>query len=264
MAIVYERKKHKPVVLLPPFMIRLEFNSGAEGWSLPVLPGKLSIRRSGAGKGFSMIGSGRISTIEKPELAEIEFESFFPANPQPFIREAVPEAVRERARETVPRRVRGSEVKTPAEYVDDINRWMKSGYPLRFVYGGSGEIGRRGAIRLPMSIVSFDRWEEAGSPGDVYYSIKLKEYIFYSPIKIRTAGEGSSKMVAEPSKRADLRVPAKTYTVVKGDTLLRISMKLYDGDSSRWREIQKLNGLSDADLKKLKIGQLLKVPPPKE
>ncbi|OXM15227.1 LysM peptidoglycan-binding domain-containing protein [Paenibacillus herberti] len=229
--------------IVPSYAIRLEFNAGAEGWELPILPGKLSIRRSGAGKSYSIIGAGNISTIEKPELAEIDFESFFPVNPWPFNKQAIS--------------------KTPAEYVADINRWMKSGYPLRFIYGGSGEAGRRGAIRLPMTITSFERWEEAGSPGDVYYSLKLKEYVYYAPIKIRVAGTGG-KMVAEPAKRVDLRVPPKTYKVVKGDTLIRISMKLYDGDSSRWREIQKLNGLSDADLKRMQIGQLLKVPPPKE
>ncbi|MCM3748029.1 LysM peptidoglycan-binding domain-containing protein [Paenibacillus pasadenensis] len=235
--------KPQPAAVVPSFAIRLEFNSGAEGWELPVLPEKLSIRRSGAGKSYSIIGAGNISTIEKPELAEIDFESFFPVHPKLFNEQA------------------GS--KTPAEYVADINRWMKSGYPIRFIYGGSGEDGRRGAIRLPMTITSFERWEQAGSPGDVYFSLKLKEYVFYAPVKIRVAGK-DGKMVAEPAKRADLRVPPKTYKVVKGDTLIRISMKLYDGDSGRWREIQKLNGLSDADLKRLQIGQLLKVPPPKE
>lgn len=32
------------------------------------------------------------------------------------------------------------------------------------------------------------------------------------------------------------------------------------GDGSRWKEIQKLNGLTDAQLKTLKIGSVLKLP----
>ncbi|MGN7454625.1 LysM peptidoglycan-binding domain-containing protein [Paenibacillus pasadenensis] len=228
--------------------IRLDFNHGTEGWELPVMPSKLSIRRSGSGKDYNLLGAGPIATIEKPGLAEVEFESFFPSQPGPYV------ATR-------------SILKRPEQFADDIGRWMRSGYPLRFIYARHADrFENPYTLQIPMTITGFDRWEEAGSPGDVFYTLKLKEYVFYAPVKLQAVktADGSTAVAKEPDKRPDLKVPPKAYTIVKGDTLSGISMKLYDGDSSRWPEIQKLNGIGNSELKRLQIGRVLQVPPPKE
>ena len=48
----------------------------------------------------------------------------------------------------------------------------------------------------------------------------------------------------------------RTYTVVSGDTLSRISLNLL-GSANRWNEIMSLNGLTNTNIR---IGQVLKIP----
>ena len=231
-----------------PFTMTISWNNGEESWPFPVLPNKVTIKREGAGKDYRIIGLGPIRTKEKPELAEISFESFFPAQMYPFCGQ-------------IKHINRATGAPDPNAYVNDINKWMHSGYPVRFSYVGMNATNDKYKIFLPMTITSFERWEEAGSPGDIFYRLELKEYVFYAPRRARPVQQpdGSVKLVKDPPKRWDPRVPKETYTIQPGDNLVKIAMKELN-DSSRWREIQKLNNLTDADLKRLQVGQVLKLP----
>lgn len=230
-----------------PFTMTISWNNGEEGWPFPILPEKVTIKREGSGKDYRIIGLGPIRTKEKPELAEISFESFFPAQRYPFVNPVFLNDSRW--------------VPDPNKFVNDINKWMHSGYPVRFSYVGMNAENDQYKIFLPMTITSFERWEQAGSPGDIFYRLELKEYVFYAPRRARPVQQpdGSVKLVKDPPKRWDPRVPKETYTIQPGDNLVKIAMKELN-DSSRWREIQRLNNLSDADLKRLQVGQVLKLP----
>jgi hypothetical protein len=230
-----------------PFTMAISWNNNEEGWPFPVLPGKVTIKREGSGRDYRIIGLGPIRSNEKPGLAEISFESFFPGQNYPFSG-----PIRYFYEDGRPK---------PNQYVNDINKWMHSGYPVRFVYVGADSENKEYKIFLPMTITSFERWEEAGSPGDIFYRLELKEYVFYAPRRARPVQQpdGSVKLVKDPPKRWDPRVPKETYTIQPGDNLVKIAMKELN-DSSRWREIQKLNNLTDADLKRLQVGQVLKLP----
>jgi len=246
-ALLYRGEPMEESNAVRPFTMMLSFNNAAEGWEFPVLPEKIDIKRSGSAKDYSIIGQGPISKIEKPELAEISFESFFPSSDYPFVRPAY-----HRTAEGRP---------DPNAYVNDINRWMRSGYPVRFTYVGSNALDDKTKIFLPMSIVSFERWEEAGSPGDIFYTLKLKEYVFYMPQKVRVVkqADGTTQTSKQASKRPDERIPAKTYALKKGDTLLAVARSQL-GDSGRWREIQQLNRLTDSEVRKLPVGKVLQLP----
>ena len=50
-----------------------------------------------------------------------------------------------------------------------------------------------------------------------------------------------------------------TITIQKGDSLYALSRQ-HLGSGNRWREIARLNGLSDADVKRLAVGRVLKLP----
>ena len=230
-----------------PFTMMLTFNNATEGWEFPVLPEKIDIKRSGTAKDYSIIGRGPITKIEKPELAEISFESFFPAQHYPFNR-----MLYHRAADGRP---------DPNAYVNDINRWMHSGYPVRFVYVGSNALDDKTKIFLPMSIVAFEHWEEAGSPGDIFFTLKLKEYVFHMPQKVRVVKQtdGTTHTVKQPSMRPDERIPAKTYALKQGDTLISVA-RTQLGDSGRWRNIQQLNRITDSEMRKLPIGKVLQLP----
>lgn len=229
-----------------PFTMTMSWNNGAEGFPFPVLPEKLSIKRNGSDKEYDIIKTGRISTIQKPELTEISFESFFPGNNYPFVN---------------PKHYKKDGNPDPYTYVNYVLKWWDTGYPVRFIYIGIDTQRESSKLSLPMSIVSFERWEEGGSPGDIFYSLKLKEYVFYSAKRITAVQQdGQTVLRAEPPKRPDERVPPTTYTLKPGDSLIKVA-KMQLGNSGRWREIQQLNGITDSEVRRLQVGRVLQLPP---
>ncbi|MFC3802718.1 LysM peptidoglycan-binding domain-containing protein [Cohnella sp. GCM10012308] len=230
-----------------PFTMVISWNNGAEEWVFPVLPERIDIKRSGSGKDYDILGNGKIRTIERTELAEINIESFFPAQKYPFVDKRIFTK-------------NGTDIPDPNRYVNYVNKWMHSGYPVRFIYVGQDAKNDKYKINLAMSIESFERYEIAGQPGDIFYTLKLKEYVFYSAQKIKAVQKnGQTVLQKEPAKRPDERVPATTYTLKPGDTLMYVS-RMQLGDSGRWREIQKLNGITEAQLNRLPIGKVLQLP----
>lgn len=236
------------------FNIYMSWNQGADHMYLPVMPEKIEIKRKGNGQTYDIIGSGQINKINARDLAEISFESFFPGRnrfPSDFPANAYYPFLASEVQKD-PNLLLG----IPKWYTDKLAKWQDSKYPVRFIYYSESM-----KINLPVSIEQFDRWEEAGSEGDVSYSITLKEYVFHAAarVKVETAANGNQVLKEQPHDRLDGRVPLKTYTMKKGDSLWSVA-KLHLGDGSRWREIQKLNGLTDAQLKRLPIGTVLKLP----
>jgi len=212
--------------------IWLSWNNQEEGFELPILPGTIGETVKGAGEGHEVMGLGNINVIKDRELAEYSIESFFPGHSYPFITAEI--------------------VFEPKQYVTYIEKWMASKRPIRFVYAkGSNEINKA------VSIESFEWKESAGSPGDIEFSLDLKEYRFYGARRAVVVNNSASKKTAPP--RADERNKPKTYTMVAGDSLWKVAKKVL-GDETKWRDIQKLNGISDSELKRLPIGKVLKLP----
>jgi nucleoid-associated protein YgaU len=60
-------------------------------------------------------------------------------------------------------------------------------------------------------------------------------------------------------KRASDKKPPSTYTMKAGDNLWKIAQKVL-GDGQKYKVIQKLNGISDDELRKLPVGKVLKMP----
>lgn len=80
-------------------------------------------------------------------------------------------------------------------------------------------------------------------------------------IPVRPASFADRPVIPQPeSTTAPYTGATTTVTVQKGDTLYAISKRSY-GTGSRWREIASLNGIGQADLLRLQVGQVLKIPP---
>jgi len=218
--------------------IWLSWNNQKEGFDLPVLPAEIGVSVSGDGAEHEVQGAGKINVIKDRGLKEYSIESFFPYHPATFTPYNHPYILTKFPR-------------TPKQYVDQIMRWWESKWPIRFVY-----IGSTMEINTPASIESFEWRESGGSPGDIEYKLKLKEYRFFSAQRVKLEKNTVTKAA---EKRVDERVPPKTYTIVAGDSLWTIAQKTL-GSGNRWREIQALNGISDAQTKRLKIGTILKLP----
>lgn len=227
--------------------IWLSFNNQKEGFQIPINPEKIEISSGSDGKTYDVFGLGNINVIKSPKLMEYSFSGIFPAQEYPFLSTKL--------------------VLNPMKYVRDILKWQASKRPIRFIFCGShtfynSEGEKISEINTPASIESFDWKEVAGSVGDIEYSIKLKEYKFYDAKKVEvveTQPNGKKTMQKKPPKRPDDRQTPKTYKLKSGDTLQKLSKKFF-GTTARAKEIQKLNGIKDSQLKKLQIGQVIKLP----
>lgn len=219
--------------------IELSFNNKEQVIELPVVPGSIELSDGGKGKTYDVSELGEINIIKDQKLSEYGFSSIFPAHRYPFVATDV--------------------LLNPAEYVKYILGWMETNRPIRFIFTGAVF-----DINTPASIESFQWKEVAGSGGDIEYSIKLKKYVFYAAQRVRpvqqvVAGVSTTALTKEKPERQNDKQPPKTYTMVAGDTLWSVAQKNL-GDGSRWGEIQKLNGITDAEIKRLPIGKVLKLP----
>lgn len=214
----------------------LSYNNQKEGFELPIMP-LVSVGTSGDGADHEVFGFGKVRTIKARNLQEISIEGLLPAQRYPYITAEV--------------------VFEPKVYVDYIMRWWWTKRPIRFVY-----VGPTMELNTATSIESFEWRETPGAAGDIEYTLQLKEYWFHSARKVvQTSSGGTTTQKSKESRSSDKQTP-KTYTIVSGDNLWKISKKIF-GTPDRWKEIQKLNKLSDADLKRLKVGATLKLPPEK-
>ncbi|GIQ63643.1 peptidoglycan-binding protein LysM [Paenibacillus cisolokensis] len=215
----------------------LSYNNQREGFELPIMP-MVGVNTSGDGAGHDVHGFGKVNIIKARNLQEISIEGLLPAQRYPYITAEV--------------------VFEPKVYVDYIMRWWWSRRPIRIVY-----VGPTMEINTAASIESFEWRETPGAAGDIEYTLQLKEYWFHSARRVKVVQTSSGGTTTQKSKErsSDKQTP-KTYTLAAGDSLWKVAQKML-GDGSRWREIQKLNKLSDADLKRLKVGATLKLPPEK-
>ncbi|WP_025026333.1 LysM peptidoglycan-binding domain-containing protein [Caldalkalibacillus mannanilyticus] len=218
--------------------IWLSFNNQEEGFQLPINPGSIEMSDGGKGKTYEISKMGEINVIKEPKLSEYSFSGVFPAKEYPY-----------EATELVLK---------PKLYVEYLLKWMESKRPIRFVFTGASF-----DINTPASIESFQWKEVAGGGGDIEYSLKLKKYVFYSArrfLPLLPSQKGSIPILQkEKPTRPNDKQPPKTYTLVAGDTLWSVAKKTL-GDGAKWKSIQTLNQISDAEVKRLKVGRILKVP----
>ncbi|WP_438435400.1 LysM peptidoglycan-binding domain-containing protein [Gorillibacterium sp. sgz500922] len=240
------------------YELSIGFNNNAEGFKFPVNPEAISVEGGSNGKTYEIVGrvtgeerkSGEVNVIKGPKLRTVSFSGVFPAQNSPYVVASV--------------------LFEPMWYVGMIEKWMAARFPVRFIFAGHYKVFKFAQtgkadytdINIAASIESFTWKESGGTPGDIEYSITLKEYVFYSAQKVKVTVHpvtGQKTVTKAAPKRADERIRPQTYKLQPGDTLIEVAHKVL-GDSSRWREIQLLNGLSDADLRKMPVGLVLKIP----
>lgn len=131
-------------------------------------------------------------------------------------------------------------------YINQIKEWMNNQEVLRFYYYDNEcknyiDVNDKQYL---CQITSFKYGEEDGSK-DVKYEIAFREY------KELYINQESISMRNEPTY-----FNGTSYTVKDGDTIIIIAQKCY-GNSDKWKDIMKNNGLSNPLA--IKTGQVLKI-----
>ncbi|HEX3030377.1 MAG TPA: LysM peptidoglycan-binding domain-containing protein [Clostridia bacterium] len=184
---------------------------------LPVPPSGFEISRGNNNSTVNVFSLGEINLIGKGRLASISIASFFPSREYDFCRY-----------KGFPR---------PYECVAMIERWRKSGKPIRIIITDTD-------INMPVSIESFNYGENDGT-GDVSFTLELKEYKFI---------KNPSATNVQSQKRPVTKEIPKVYVVKKGDTLTSIAKKL-TGHRENYKTIAAKNNIKNPNV--IHVGQKL-------
>ncbi|MHC1750781.1 MAG: LysM peptidoglycan-binding domain-containing protein [Cellulosilyticaceae bacterium] len=211
--------------------VYLSFNDDKQMLRLPVTPSEFNIEEVQNNSSVNITNLGEINLIGKKGLVTMSLESFFPANPYYFCRY--------------------QDFPKPYDCVKLIKSWKASGKPIR-VRITRGDT-KHSFVNYAVAIESFSYGEHDGS-GDVYFSLKLKEYVFIKAVKAQITNTSSGTNVSRPPTKRETKGIAKSYTVKKGDTLYGIAKKL-TGDATNAKAIAKRNKIKD--MNKIYAGQVL-------
>jgi nucleoid-associated protein YgaU len=203
----------------------LSYNNGAERLQLPVNPERISVATSRGYEDVEVTQLGEYTIIGNGKLREFSFSSFFPREYNPSYCEYVG-------------------FRPPWELVRMIERWMNTGRPIRFTLTGQiyGD-DYFSIINEPVTIRSFNYYEEGGAPGDIYFDMTLKEYVFIEFRRLKqesSTSDTTAVTVSTETTRPDTSVKPTEYTVVSGDSLFKIAARIY-GDGDKWRDIYNAN-----------------------
>ncbi|QOT13737.1 LysM peptidoglycan-binding domain-containing protein (plasmid) [Paenibacillus sp. JNUCC32] len=195
----------------------LKFNNGAEVMWLPVNPDTIAVASVHGYEDIEVSNLGEYTIIGNGRQKEFTLSSLFPRDYNASFCEH-------------PRLL------DPWEYVKTIERWQRSGKPVRYIVTNT-------PINIAVTIRNFEYEERGGEPGDIYYTLDLKEYTF---IKVAKKGDPNANSSAAAPKattsaqRPSTRVVPTSYTVKSGDSLFKISATVY-GKGNDWRKIYDAN-----------------------
>lgn len=176
----------------------------ALGFQFPVTPDAYKVTQSNGNQTVNLLSAGDTTLIGTPKKASIEFSSFFPSSYWHGC------AVSE------------DNFLSPYDYVKVLNNLAKTGEVLRLTIVGTD-------VDYDATITEFEHEEKDGT-GDVYYSIKFETYPHVSRRTVKKKATTATTTPATPV----------TYTVQKGDTVYKISKKVY-GDGKYAGQIYTLN-----------------------
>lgn len=202
------------------------FKDGNKEILLPITPPSFTI---GYGTNIETINIhtlGDINIAGYGTLATININCDFPNHDYPFV-------------------FSSAELRGPYEYVEMFKKWINDKKVLRFIISDT-------PINIAVLVQSIDYSEKDGT-NDVYAVISLREYREISVAKMETT-EMQNKSRPAP---ADPPIKAKTYTIVKGDTLSGICRKFY-GNANLYPKLAKVNNIKNPNL--IYTGNTLKIP----
>lgn len=220
----------------------LKFNNGAEALQLPVNPESIATTMTQGYEDIEISNLGEYTAIGNERLREFSMSSLFPRDYDASYC----------AYASFPK---------PRECVAMVERWMRSGKPVRFIITGT-------PVNIAVTIRSFEYEERGGEPGDIWYTLQLKEYIFIEIARKsdgKTSGSGGAtmpKLLSAKAARPNTTAKVSSYTVKAGDSLWKIAQRadVY-GDGDQWRKIYDNNRkVIGANPNLIRPGQKLVIP----
>lgn len=182
---------------------------------IPVLPEKLRVQSAGGNKTETVLGLGEVNILRDKKLRTLAWDCFFPKWPGPYVTAAEPWE--------------------PMAYIETLQAWRDAKVPVQFVI-----VGTSLDINVMMGIESLDYDERGGEPGDVYYSIDLKEWRDHTPRRIKLKKKKGVVTAVVYANQRPGGLDVEKHSVLPGETLWSIAQH-YLGDGARFEELYALN-----------------------
>lgn len=169
--------------------VKFFFEFKSQKAQLPVNPEELKIVSSGNNKTTEIIKLGEINLLRQMKLREITINSFLPIN------------------ENFPYVLTKGKFQKPNYYLDFFQKIRNEKAHCKFIVSDA-------AINMLVAIESFE-WSQSGGDLDVYFTLKLKEYVPYSARKVVI------KEVTDSAPKAEITSPQRPKTgFAIGDTVI--------------------------------------------
>ncbi|MFC4355303.1 LysM peptidoglycan-binding domain-containing protein [Chryseomicrobium palamuruense] len=213
---------------------------------LPIAPSNLQLKVNNQNNTLTLINDGEINILKKATLTDITFDAMIPQVQYPFA-------------------TYKDGFQRPSYYLDQLEALKNSQEPFQFIVTRTFPDGKMMFdTNLKVSLEDYQVDEDAGNGFDLMISIKLKQYRDYGTktAKINFTSPKPSATVTKP--RSDVSSPkpkqtAKTYKVVRGDTLWAIAKRYY-GNGSQYPKIFNANKDKIKNPNLIYPGQVLTIP----
>lgn len=198
--------------------------------SLPVAPSKITMKTKNNNKTMELIDGSEINFIRTPGLTEFNFEFLIPHVKYPFA--YYPEGFQ-----------------TAQMYIDALElmkkdrKWFQLDIQ-RQLPNGKTEFQTSETVTLEDYTIT----EDTGNGLDFIANVTLKKFNKHKSTQVKPVqATEDGVVVKEVTERKSEKKKNNVYTVKKGDSLWKIC-KAQLGDGAKFKEIAKLNGISNPNL----------------
>lgn len=209
----------------------ITWDNDTQRFPIRPLPEKIEIDNGTSHQTIDLVGTGKVVIPAERGIKSVKFTSFFPSAGFTGLAH--------------------KSVRNPQTLINILTHVMNNRQPVRFIFTGC-QLNFHAMLKINYN-------EVGGDVGTKHYTIELYQFVqpLIRQIKVNNAG---NKVVTDNGSRIDNSTGVTTYTVQKGDYLIKIARKLL-GDSSRYMEIFKLNPDLIKDPNLIYAGWVLKIPP---
>lgn len=211
---------------------------------LPVAPSKLQLKISNQNKTMTLINEGEVNVLKTAGLTDVEFEALLPNVKYPFS-------------------IYKNGFKPANEFLEKLKKLKQSSEPFQFIVSRQLPSGKvLFATDMKVSLEEYTIKEDVKQGFDVVVSIKLKQYQEFKTKVFKISqddGVIETLSIKRETKSAPTPKKAKTYTVVKGDTLWAIAKRNY-GNGSKYNIIYDANRDKIQNPNSIRVGQVITIP----
>lgn len=208
--------------------IELSTDNRAAVMVLPINPPEIEFTAPQLNQRITLLNIGEVNLLGNRGLITGSLSSFFPSPTSPLYRYADRE---------------------PQEYLRLLEKWKNNKTLVRVIVSDSD-------FNLMMTIENLPTRRREGDQ-DIYYTIELAEY---RKLNVPAVQEASAVQDNGLKDRPNTKTAPAEYTVVKGDTLWKIAVRLF-GDGAKYKSIYASNqALIGANPNLIQPGQRLVIP----